>query len=578
MQIYKNNLSNDLSPYLKQHKDNPVNWQIWSKETLDYAKQNKKPIILSIGYASCHWCHVMAHESFEDEGTAKIMNQLFVNIKVDREERPDLDFIFQSSFQLFNQTGGGWPLTMFLDENGVPFMGGTYFPKEAKQGLPSFKEVLQKVSEAYKDQREKIVNQKDLIVKSLDLKKTSVLKQDLEPILEMSLNHLDPTKGGYKGAPKFPTFNLFETLLYFYNVSNDKKYLRPVELIIKQLCSKGIYDHVQGGIARYTVDEDWIIPHFEKMLYDNSQFILLLSKYCKINSDRYFKDKLEQTIEFLKKDFINKDGFFGSAYDADSDGEEGKYYVYTYYEIKDIENIDQYFDIKPDGNWENKIILIEKKKPTQDILKKLLQIRLKRKKPFFDDKTQLDLNCLMISALISANEILPKNGYLKLAEELFLKVEKKYIENNIHHSYHKDIVFIEDYAFLINAINELFEVTMNFKYRDLARRLSLEAINKFFLDDKNIFQKNPKSNNDIFFKPIDIGDNTIPNGNAIMLINLVKLGMMDEAKKISNSLNGYLNIYKNHMMTALRALDYFNNISLGKNCNEQGCKIDDKKN
>ncbi len=578
MQIYKNNLSNDLSPYLKQHKDNPVNWQIWSKETLDYAKQNKKPIILSIGYASCHWCHVMAHESFEDEGTAKIMNQLFVNIKVDREERPDLDFIFQSSFQLFNQTGGGWPLTMFLDENGVPFMGGTYFPKEAKQGLPSFKEVLQKVSEAYKDQREKIVNQKDLIVKSLDLKKTSVLKQDLEPILEMSLNHLDPTKGGYKGAPKFPTFNLFETLLYFYNVSNDKKYLRPVELIIKQLCSKGIYDHVQGGIARYTVDEDWIIPHFEKMLYDNSQFILLLSKYCKINSDRYFKDKLEQTIEFLKKDFINKDGFFGSAYDADSDGEEGKYYVYTYYEIKDIENIDQYFDIKPDGNWENKIILIEKKKPTQDILKKLLQIRLKRKKPFFDDKTQLDLNCLMISALISANKILPKNGYLKLAEELFLKVEKKYIENNIHHSYHKDIVFIEDYAFLINAINELFEVTMNFKYRDLARRLSLEAINKFFLDDKNIFQKNPKSNNDIFFKPIDIGDNTIPNGNAIMLINLVKLGMMDEAKKISNSLNGYLNIYKNHMMTALRALDYFNNISLGKNCNEQGCKIDDKKN
>ena len=451
------------------------------------------------------------------------------------------------------------------------------FLKKQSKGCHHLK-VLQKVSEAYKDQREKIVNQKDLIVKSLDLKKTSVLKQDLEPILEMSLNHLDPTKGGYKGAPKFPTFNLFETLLYFYNVSNDKKYLRPVELIIKQLCSKGIYDHVQGGIARYTVDEDWIIPHFEKMLYDNSQFILLLSKYCKINSNRYFKDKLEQTIEFLKKDFINKDGFFGSAYDADSDGEEGKYYVYTYNEIKDIENIDQYFDIKPDGNWENKIILIEKKKPTQDILKKLLQIRLKRKKPFFDDKTQLDLNCLMISALISANEILPKNGYLKLAEEFFLKVEKKYIENNIHHSYHKDIDFIEDYAFLINAINDLFEVTMNFKYRDLARRLSLEAITKFFLDDKNIFQKNPKSNNDIFFKPIDIGDNTIPNGNAIMLINLVKLGMMDEAKKISNSLNGYLNIYKNHMMTALRALDYFNNISLGKNCNEQGCKIDDKKN
>ncbi len=578
IKIHENILSEDLSPYLRQHKDNPVNWQIWSKETLEFSKQNKKPILLSIGYASCHWCHVMAHESFEDIETAKIMNKLFVNIKVDREERPDLDFIFQSSFQLFNQTGGGWPLTMFLDENGVPFMGGTYFPKEAKHGLPSFIEVLQKVSDTYKEQREKIVKQKDLIVKNLDLKKNSVLNQDLEPIIEMSLSHLDPIKGGYKGAPKFPTFNLYETLLYFYNVTNDKKYLKPVELILKQLCSKGIYDHVEGGIARYTVDEDWIIPHFEKMLYDNAQFLLLLSKYCIINPDNYFKEKLEQTIEFLKKNFLNKEGFFGSAYDADSEGEEGKYYVYSYSEIKDIENIEKYFEIKPEGNWENKIILVEKEKPTQEILKRLLLIRTKRKKPFFDDKTQLDLNCLMISALIASNKILPNSGYLKLAEDFFLKIEKKYIESKIYHSYSKDIVFIEDYAFLINAINDLSDVTMNFKYKNLARKLSQETITKFFLESKNIFQKNPKNNEDTFFKPIDIGDNTIPNGNAIMLINLVKLGMMEEAQKLSESLNGYLNIYKSHMMTAIRALDFFNNINSGKDCNEQGCKIDVKKN
>ena len=351
--------------------------------------------------------------------------------------------------------------------------------------------------------------------------------------------------------------------------------MKPVELVIKQLCSKGIYDHVEGGIARYTVDEDWIIPHFEKMLYDNTQFILLLSKYCKINPNDYFKGKLEQTIEFLKKNFINKEGFFGSAYDADSDGEEGKYYTYSYNEIKDIENIDKYFAIKTEGNWENKIILVEKQKPTEEILTRLLQIRSQRNKPFFDDKTQLDLNCLMISALISANEILPKKGYLKLAEEFFLKIEKKYIKNKIYHSYSKEIVFIEDYAFLINAINDLSDKTMNFKYKDLARKLSQEAIFKFFLDDKNIFQKNSKKNDDIFFKPIDIGDNTIPNGNAIMLINLVKLGMMEEAKKLSNSLNGYLNIYKNHMMTSIRALDFFNKINSGKNCNEEGCKIDD---
>ena len=575
IKINENVLSNDLSPYLKQHKDNPVNWQIWSNETLEFSKKNKKPILLSIGYSSCHWCHVMAHESFEDSQTAKIMNELFVNIKVDREERPDLDFIFQSSFQLFNQTGGGWPLTMFLDENGVPFMGGTYFPKDAKHGLPSFKEVLQKVSDAYKDQREKIIEQKDLIIKNLDLKKNSVLNQDLEPILEMSLSHLDPVKGGYKGAPKFPSFNLYETLLYFYNKSNNDKYLKPVELILKQLCSKGIYDHVEGGIARYTVDEDWIIPHFEKMLYDNTQFILLISKYCKINSDNYFRQKLEQTIDFLRKSFLNKEGFFGSAYDADSDGEEGKYYTYTYDEVKKLENIEKYFEIKPEGNWENKIILVEKEKPTEEILKKLFEIRNKRTKPFFDDKTQLDLNCLMISALIAANEILPKKGYLNLAEEIFFKIEKKYIEKNIYHSYSTNIVFIEDYAFLINAINDLSDKTMNFKYKNLAIKLSKEALDKFFLDEKNIFQKNPKNNNDSFFTPIDIGDNTIPNGNAIMLINLVKLGMMNEAKKLSDSLNGYLNIYKNHMMTAIRALDFFNNINSGKNCNDQGCKLDD---
>ena len=574
IKINENVLSNDLSPYLKQHKDNPVNWQIWSRETLEFSKKNKKPILLSIGYASCHWCHVMAHESFEDTETANLMNQLFVNIKVDREERPDLDFIFQSSFQLFNQTGGGWPLTMFLDENGVPFMGGTYFPKETKHGLPSFKEVLKKVSDSYKEQRENIIKQKDLIIKNLDLKKNAVLSQELEPILEVTLSHLDEIKGGYKGSPKFPTFNLYETLFYFYNKSRDKKYLRPIQLIIKQLCSKGIYDHVEGGIARYTVDDNWMIPHFEKMLYDNTQFILLLSKYCKIDPDNYFKNKLSQTIEFLKKNFLNKEGFLGSAYDADSDGEEGKYYVYNYDEIKDIENIEKYFEIKPEGNWEKKIILIEKKEPNEDIIKRLLKIRSKKNKPFFDDKTQLDLNCLWISALVTASEVLPEKNYLNLAENFFSKIEKKYIEDKIFHSYSKNIVFIEDYAFLINALNDLSDNTLNFRYKDLSKKILKEAFDKFYLHDKNIFQKSPKNNNDVFFTPVDIGDNTIPNGNAVMLINLIRLGMIDEAKKLADSLNGYLNIYKNHMMTSLRAIDYFNNIKEGKNCNEQGCKID----
>ncbi len=575
LEINKNSLNSDLSPYLRQHKDNPVNWQTWSKEIIEFAKKNQKPILLSIGYASCHWCHVMAHESFEDEETAKIMNDLFVNIKVDREERPDLDFIFQSSFQLFNQSGGGWPLTMFLDENGVPFMGGTYFPKMPQHGLPSFKELLLKVSDAYKTQRQNIIKQKDLIIKNLDLKKSSVVNQNLQQILETSLNYLDKNKGGYQGSPKFPTFNLYETLLYFYNTTKKTKFLDPVHLIIKQLCSRGIYDHVEGGIARYAVDENWTVPHFEKMLYDNTQFILLLSKYCKINEDDYFKFKLEQTVEFLKNNFINKEGFLGSAFDADSDGKEGKYYIFEYEEIKDLENISKFFEIDPKGNWENKIILVEKEKPPKQLLEKLLEIRSKKKKPFFDDKTQLDLNCLWISSLIAADKILSKRGYLKQAENFFLKIEKKYLENNIHHSYSKNIVFLEDYAFLINALNDLYDNTMNFKYKNLADKISGDAFRKFYITEKNIYQKNSKDIDDIFFKPIEIGDNTIPNGNAIMLINLVRLGKMDEAKKLSESLNGYLNIYKNYMLTALKAIDYYENIKNGKNCNEQGCKTNE---
>ena len=575
MSINQNTLANDPSPYLQQHKDNPVNWQIWSKNILETAKKNKKPILLSIGYASCHWCHVMAHESFEDKETADLMNKYFINIKVDREERPDLDFVFQSSFQLFNQAGGGWPLTMFLDENGVPFMGGTYFPKNSQNGLPSFKEVLQNVHDAYNQQKENIIKQKDLIVKNLDLKKNSVLNQDLEPILETSLKHLDPINGGYKGAPKFPTFNLYETLLYFYNKTKDKKYLDPVALIIKQLCSKGIYDHVEGGISRYAVDENWVIPHFEKMLYDNTQFILLLSKYCKINKDEYFLEKLDQTIQFIKKEFLNNNNLLGSAYDADSDGAEGKYYIYSYDEIKNIKEISDYFEIDVKGNWENKIILVEKKKPPKEVVEKLLEIRSKKKKPFFDDKTQLDLNCLWLSGLISAHEILPNKGYLKLAETFFTKIEDKYLKKNIQHSYNKEIVFLEDYAFLINALNDLSDKTMNFKYKDLAKKMCTETINKFYLREKDIFQKNQKDKNDIFFRPIDIGDNTIPNGNAIMLINLIRLGFTEETQKLANSLNGYLNIYKNHMMTAIRALDFFNSTKSGKNCNEQGCETND---
>ena len=570
----KNILSENPSPYLQQHKNNPVHWQTWNKETLNLAKTQKKPILLSIGYSSCHWCHVMAHESFEDQSTADLMNKFFINIKVDREERPDLDFVFQSSFQLFNQSGGGWPLTMFLDENGVPFMGGTYFPKDEKHGLPAFKIILQKVHEAYIDQRSKIIEQKNLIKKNLELKKTNVIEQQPEPIIENILNNLDEKNGGYKGAPKFPTFYVFETLIYFYNKTKNPKYLKPVELILKKICSKGIYDHVEGGISRYTVDENWLIPHFEKMLYDNIQFISLLSKYLKIKPNEYFLKKIKQTTGFLLKNFISKkSNLLGSAFDADSDGVEGKYYVYDYDEIKNIKGIEKYFDVKPEGNWEGKIILDELYEPNEKIINQLLKIREKRNKPFFDNKNQLDLNCFWISSLISLSSVIPEDNYIKTAEKFYENVEKKFCIKNIFHSYSENISFIEDYSYLIQCLLDLSDTTMNSKYRLLAKKYCDEAIEKFYDHKNKIFQKNEKNKNDIFMNPIDISDNTLPNANSIMLINFSRLGYIDQAKELSDSLNGYLNIYKNFMTSSLKALDFFKEISSGKNCNTEGCEF-----
>ena len=570
----KNNLSEDSSPYLQQHKNNPVHWQRWSKETLSLAKNQKKPILLSIGYASCHWCHVMAHESFEDKETAELMNKYFINIKVDREERPDIDFVFQSSFQIFNQTGGGWPLTMFLDENAVPFMGGTYFPKVEKHGLPAFKTVLKKVGEVYQEKRKEITKQSEIIKKSLELKKNPVLNQDLESILDLFINNLDSVKGGYKGSPKFPSFNIFSTLLYFFNRTKKTKFIEPVKLVLKQLCSQGIYDHVEGGISRYTVDEDWLIPHFEKMLYDNAQFIFLLSNFTKILPDKYYKDKIMQTINCFNKNFINKDdGLLGSAYDADSEGEEGKYYVFNFNEIKNIKDINKYFDIKSEGNWEGKIILREISYPSDEVKEALYKIRQNKIKPFFDNKTQLDLNCLWVSGLIRAHSVLPNEGYLNQAEKLFQKIEDKFFSAELFHSNSKAIVFLEDYAFAISTLIDLFEETLNVKYRIKAVELSKKALKYFYVKEKKIFQKNKINTNDLFFEPIDISDHTIPNGNSIMLMNFTRLGLMEEAKELASSLNGYVNTYKLFMISSVKSIDFFNETLNKKNCDEQGCKI-----
>ena len=571
----KNNLHLEPSPYLQQHKDNPVHWQTWNTDTLSFAKENKKPILLSVGYSSCHWCHVMAHESFEDKETADLMNKYFLNVKVDREERPDIDYIFQSSYQLFNQSGGGWPLTVFLDENAVPFMAGTYFPKISSHGLPSFKEIILKVGETYIEQREEIVKQSHIISKSLELKKSSVLNQNLESILLSTMSNLDEKKGGYKGSPKFPIFNIHDVLLFFFNKTKKSEYLKPVKLILKQLCSQGIYDHVEGGISRYTVDEDWLIPHFEKMLYDNAQFVLLLTKYLKVEKNEYFEKKIIQTINFINKNFTDLENkLLGSAYDADSDGIEGKYYVFSYEELKKIKNINDYFEIKPGGNWENKIILKEIKMPPQAVILELKKLRNKKTKPFFDNKIQLDLNCLWVSALVSAEQVLPKNNFLQIGESYYEHLEKTfYTKDKLQHTTLKPEVFLEDYAYSIAMFLDLYHQTLKPNYLFRAKELCKKTIELFYVKEKSIFQKNIVTTNDLFHKPIDISDGNIPNGNSVMLLNFSRLKMKNEATELSNSLNGYLNIYKSLMASALKSIDYFNTSNSNKNCNEEGCSI-----
>ena len=571
----KNNLYLESSPYLQQHKNNPVNWQTWNKDVLSFAKENKKSILLSVGYATCHWCHVMAHESFEDKETASIMNKYFVNIKVDREERPDIDYIFQSSYQLFNQSGGGWPLTIFLDENAIPFMAGTYFPKTNSHGLPSFKEVISKVGETYIVQREEIIQQSHIISKSLELKKSSVVNQNLESILLSIMSSLDEVKGGYRGSPKFPLFNIYDVLLFFFNKTKKLDYLKPVGLILNQLCSQGIYDHVEGGISRYTVDENWLIPHFEKMLYDNAQFVLLLSKYIRIEKNKYFEKKIIQTIDFINKNFINLENkLLGSAYDADSDKEEGKYYTFNYEELKTIEGINHYFEVKSEGNWENKIILKEIKLPPERILFELKLLREKKNKPFFDNKVQLDLNCLWVSALLSAEKILPNNNFLILAENYYKNLEKIFFsKKKLQHTILKPEVFLEDYAYSTAMLLDLYDQTLKPNYLFKAKELCKKTIELFYIKEKSIFQKNMIATNNLFHAPIDISDGNIPNGNSVMLLNFSRLRMKNEATELSNSLNGYLNVYKSLMVSSLKSIDYFNMIKANKNCTDEGCLI-----
>ncbi len=580
-----NLLKSEKSPYLKQHENNPVDWLPWNKSSLLKARDQKKPIFLSIGYASCHWCHVMAHESFENTDTAKIMNQNFINIKVDREERPDLDFIFQKSLGILTGTQGGWPLSMFLDENGVPFTGGTYFPPDDVQGRPSFKKVLENVSKVYAENREKIidqVNQMKMVFKELNTR-NSVLNQDLEPLAEKIIQYMDGEHGGFQGAPKFPQFYIFDTLFYFYKKNRKKIFFDPVKKLLKNISSRGIYDQLAGGISRYTVDEKWIVPHFEKMLYDNVLFVKLLNNYVNDTEDSYFKNKLQQTISYINTSFKNTIGLVGSAYDADSEGVEGKYYIWKYDELKNILKNDfdlfkKKYKITIEGNFENYNILVENQdfilndeeiKKIKEIEKKLVSIREQRIKPFFDDKTQTDLNSYWIYNILHSSLILEDENLFNTSINYFERLSLN-LKNNIYHCYNKNRheidVFLEDYVYYSLLLISIYEIKNDTNSLTRCADILEETWELFYNNENQLLQKNIKKTNDLFVNPIDVIDNNIPNGNGIFLLVCSKLYNItgDENWKnkidlLTKSFHSYLNNSYSQMFSYIKILDICNN-------------------
>ena len=576
-----NKLSKEKSPYLKQHENNPVDWLPWNKETLEKAKKLKKPIFLSVGYASCHWCHVMAHESFEDDKIAKIMNDKFINIKVDREERPDLDSIFQKSLGILTGAQGGWPLSMFLDENAVPFTGGTYFPPNEMQGRPSFAQVLENVSKVYNENKNKIISQVfqlRTVFKDLS-RKDAIVKQDLEQYADKIIQYFDEINGGFKGSPKFPQFYIFETIFYYYKKNKKKNFLESVEKLLKNVSSRGIYDHLEGGIARYTVDEKWIIPHFEKMLYDNILYVDLLNKYIQNNESDYFKKKLIQTIQFINSQFLSEDELLGSAYDADSEGVEGKYYTWKYKDLEtflgnDFEIFKKKYSINEKGNFEGLNILVENNNIqfsekenalVSNIEQKLLNERKRRTKPFFDRKVQTDLNCYWIYTTLFSSLILNDKKLFEKNLENSKKIIHK-LSKNIFHCYdkdHKEVdVFLEDYVYFSLLLITLYELNHDkaaFKNCEIIMR---ETWNLFYNDEHKLLQKNPKLNNDLFVNPVDIFDVNIPNGNSIFLLVCNKLKNVTNDKYwdekidlLSKSCNSYISYNFSQMFSYLKILD-----------------------
>ena len=547
----ENRLSRETSPYLLQHKDNPVHWWPWGPEALAEAKRTNKPILLSVGYAACHWCHVMAHESFEDEDTAAVMNDLFINIKVDREERPDIDAIYMNALQALGEQGG-WPLTMFLDSDGRPFWGGTYFPPQARWGKPAFKDVLREVARIYHQEPEKVRHNAELLTDALkrngaptgEIQVTDLL---LEQLVDRMVRAVDPVNGGILGAPKFPQWN-FVWLLWRGAIRYDmEKAKTAVETTLTRICQGGIYDHLGGGFARYTVDERWLVPHFEKMLYDNALLIDLLTEVYRETGDPLFAQRVEETVSWLEREMIADGGGFAASLDADSEGEEGKFYVWTASEIEEVLGSDDarffgaIYDVSPGGNWEGRVILNRLNRPEllsdeeeerlAELRAKLLAHRAQRVRPGWDDKVLADWNGLMIAALAAASRVFERPEWRELGERAFRFVnERMMVDGRLRHAYRAGKVSApataSDYANMTWAALRLYQVTNNAKYLDRAIQYA-EQLNQHYWDSQNGgYFTSAYDTTDVPLRMKFAHDDATPNANAVMLSNLVQLFLL----------------------------------------------------
>jgi uncharacterized protein len=555
-----NSLINETSPYLLQHAYNPVNWYPWNEDTLNLAKKEDKPIFLSIGYSACHWCHVMAHESFEDKDIAKIMNEKFVNIKVDREERPDIDDVYQQACQIVNGNGG-WPLSVFLTPDLKPFYVGTYFPKNSRYGMPGFGEILSQLDNAYHFRKNEINSTTSDFMNALkDSSKNHSINKDLEidkSVLDESalnlLNIADYSYGGFGTAPKFPNVSNLLFLLRYYDISNIEKFRDFVILTSEKILYGGIHDHLGGGFCRYSTDQKWLVPHFEKMLYDNSLLVILFSEVYQITKDVKFKIAVEKTLGYILRELLNQDGGFFSAQDADSEGEEGKYYLWTKKEVSSlIENplhlniFCEYYNISEGGNFEGKNILNIKysyqflsKKYGLDIDEiksiidesslKLFNFREKRIKPQKDDKTILSWNALAISSFIKGYRITGNKTYLKTAKDAinFIENKMKLTNDSLYRIYKNDVskipAYLDDYSFYINALLDLLEINPNIEYLNMIINYTDLLIKNFWDSNENNFYYTSSFHESLPIRNKILYDLAIPSGNSISISNFIRL-------------------------------------------------------